>query len=329
MAVGTVQKSTSTMVLVRGVSKNPRVAHVYLKGPSRLNLMTQAFTRDLRSCIDVLDADTSIGCCVLQAAPPATSQDKPFHFCAGIDLKEAASIFFQHVSTTTKLKAAAASSVEATTGVRLDVAVSDGVGMPAMRAQHLHALIEQMQQATNGIAKCRVPIIAAISGSCIGGGVDVAAACDFRLCSKDAVFSVKEAAVAITADLGTLQRLGRLCGEGNARELALTARNFSSAHAKDIGFVNTVLDDYVALSAHATAVADEIASNSPLAVQGTKVVLEHAFAGHTVEEGLTFVRMWNAAYLKSDDLVEAVKSFATKAPPQYSDHVVPPSSGVK
>ena len=166
------------------------------------------------------------------------------------------------------------------------------------------------------MADCPKPVLAAIHGYCIGGGVDLASACDIRLASADAVFSVRETKVAIVADLGSLQRLPHIIGKGHVAELAYTGKDITAARAKEIGLVNEVFDDAEAVVSAARAMAAEIAANSPLAVEGTKAVLT-AGEGRSVAEGLDYVAAWNAGFLQSDDLVEAMAAFMAKRPPEF------------
>jgi enoyl-CoA hydratase len=163
------------------------------------------------------------------------------------------------------------------------------------------------------VAECPLPTIAAVQGYCIGGGVDLASACDIRLASSDAVFSVRETKVAIVADLGSLQRLPHIIGKGHVAELAYTGKDITAARAHSIGLVNDVSADADRVLADARSLAAEIAANSPLAVQGTKAVLT-AGEGRSVTEGLEYVATWNAGFLASDDLTEAMTAFMEKRP---------------
>jgi enoyl-CoA hydratase len=189
-------------------------------------------------------------------------------------------------------------------------------GSPAERASAVRATVVRMQAAVTSVAACPKPVIAAVQGYCIGAGVDLVTACDVRLASADAVFSVRETRMAIVADLGSLQRLPRIVGAGHVAELALTGRDVPAARAREIGLVNDVLADHDAVVAAARAMAGEIAALSPLAVQGTKAVLA-AGDGRTVAEGLDYVAAWNAGMLLSDDLVEALAAFSEKRPPRF------------
>jgi enoyl-CoA hydratase len=167
------------------------------------------------------------------------------------------------------------------------------------------------------VADSPVPVIAAVQGYCIGGGVDLAAACDIRLASADALFSVRETKVAIVADIGSLQRLPAIIGQGHVAELAFTGKDITAARAEAIGLVNHVSADAVTVVADARSMAAEIAANPPLAVQGTKAVLA-ACEDRSVSEGLDYVATWNAAFLASDDLTEAMTAFVEKRPPNFT-----------
>ena len=190
-----------------------------------------------------------------------------------------------------------------------------GGGGAGNRAK-LRKLIMEWQDDLTAIAECPFPVIAAVQGWCIGGGVDLITACDIRLASEDAKFSVREAKIAIVADLGTLQRLPRIVGQGIARELAYTARDFTAAEAKSMNLVNHVHPDRAALDTAAVEMAQTIASNAPLVVQGTKHVLD-ACADRSVRDGLDYVATWNSAFLPSKDLGEAVQAFVQKRAPKF------------
>ena len=176
--------------------------------------------------------------------------------------------------------------------------------------------IRELQESITAVADCRTPIISAIAGWCIGGGVDLIAATDIRLAAADAKFSVREAKVAMVADLGSLQRLVGIVGDGHLRELALTGADIDSARAEHIGLVNSVHPDAAALKAAAQRLAEAIAGNPPLVLQGVKDVLD-AERAPRVAAGLRYVAAWNAAFLPSQDLGEAMTAFAERRAPEY------------
>jgi enoyl-CoA hydratase len=187
----------------------------------------------------------------------------------------------------------------------------------AARARSARAEIIRLQASVTAVADCPLPVIAAVHGYCIGGGVDLIAACDIRLASADARFSVREAKVAIVADIGSLQRLPHIIGKGHVAELAYTGKDITAERAEAIGLVNGVSSDAAAVLVAAREMADEIAANSPMAVQGTKAVLA-ASEDRSVADGLDYVATWNAGHLASDDLREAMVAFMEKRPADFT-----------
>jgi enoyl-CoA hydratase len=177
--------------------------------------------------------------------------------------------------------------------------------------------IHELQDAMTCIEKCKKPVIAAIHGHCVGAGLDMAAACDIRLCSDDTLFSLREAAVGFVADVGVLQRLPRIIGQGITRELAFTAKFFDANRAKDILLVNETYQSHEALLDAAEKMAMEIAENSPLAVQASKDVLNFSI-GKSSEDGLKYVAAISTNIIPSDDLMEAMTAFAEKRKPVFT-----------
>lgn len=182
--------------------------------------------------------------------------------------------------------------------------------------EQLRFFILQGQAAFTAVELCRKPVIVAIHGFCIGGGVDLSCACDIRLASKDALFSIRETRMAMVADLGTLQRMPYIIGESWFRELALTGRDFSAEEALRMNFVTRVCEDQSSLYREAGKLAAEIAACSPLAVQGVKDVMRFD-RENGVKAGLEYVAQKNAAILISEDLMEAVNAFMEKRRPQF------------
>ena len=256
------------------------VATLWLDREEARNAMGSALWRDLPRAAQAVASDPNVRVLVIAAKGP--------HFTVGLDLKE----FGGGFASVSKSSSKAASSAQAYRAVR------------------------EMQASVTSIAQLNVPVIAAVHGYCIGGGVDLIAACDIRLASADATFSVREAKVAIVADLGSLQRLPRIISAGHLAELAFTGKDIPANRAAAIGLVNDVYDDQAALMTAAYALAAEIAANSPFAVQGTKAVLA-ANDGRTVAQGLEFVGVWNAGALESEDLTEAMTAFMEKRSPVF------------
>ena len=239
------------------------------------------FFRELPQLFRELDADPSVRAIILEGAGA--------NFSIGLDLKDVAPLFGP--LTTGSVGAAARTT---------------------MLAQ-----IREWQASITAVADCRTPIISAIDGWCIGGGIDLVAATDIRLATSAAKFSVRETKVAIVADLGSLQRLVGIVGDGHLRELALTGGDIDAARAERIGLVNSVYPDAATLKDAALALAKEIAANPPLVVRGIKDVLD-AERAPRVEAGLRYVAAWNSAFLPSTDLGEAFASFAERRPPEFS-----------
>ncbi len=177
--------------------------------------------------------------------------------------------------------------------------------------------IKQLQDSISAIEKCRKPVIAAIHGHCLGAGLDMATACDIRICSADALFSLKEAAVGFVADVGVLQRIPLIIGQGHARELAYTAKTIGADKAREMLLVNEVCQDFPSLMARATELAGEIANNSPLAVQASKDVLNYC-VGKSIDDGLKYVASISANIIPSKDLLEAITAFGEKRKPQFT-----------
>ena len=176
--------------------------------------------------------------------------------------------------------------------------------------------ILSLQEGISAMEKCRKPVIAAIHSYCIGGGLDVVTACDIRLCTKDAVFSLREAAIGFVADVGVLQRIPNIVGQGVARELAYTAKDIDAQRAKEINLVNGIYENYDELMAAAEAMALEIASNSPLAVQASKQVLKYGI-GKSVDDSLKYNAAVSNYTIPSNDLMAAVQAFAQKKKPEF------------
>ena len=272
---------------VLSIEREGHVATVWLDRPEARNAMGRAFFDDLVEAMADVSADPEVRAVVIAARGP--------HFSVGLDLKEMGSIL--------------AGGPDARSGPKPSMAA---------RARAARAAVLDLQHSINAVADCPKPVVAAVHGYCIGGGVDLITACDVRVCSSDAVFSVRETKVAIVADLGSLQRLPRIIGSGHVAELAFTGKDIDAARARAIGLVNDVYRRRGRwVLAAGRALAEEIAANSPLAVQGTKAVLA-ANDGRTVAEGLDYVATWNAGMLASDDLTEAMVAFMEKRPPNFT-----------
>ncbi len=189
---------------------------------------------------------------------------------------------------------------------------------PGRREERLHSLILELQTAFNALERCRKPVLAAIHGLCIGGALDLVAACDMRYASAEARFALKEVDLGMVADIGSLQRLPYLIGEGQVRELAFTGREFSATEAMQLGLVNRVFDSREQLLEGVETIAATIAAKSPLTVRGIKQVMNYN-RDHTIASGLNFVATWNAAMLLSEETQEAVLATMQKRAPRFKD----------
>jgi enoyl-CoA hydratase len=257
-----------------------RVAEVTLLGPGKGNAMGPDFWRELPLVFGELDADPEVHAIVLTGSGA--------NFSYGLDLPA----MMPHWAPLLADRAFAAPRTKFLDEVRA------------------------LQDAVTSVAACRKPVVAAVSGWCIGGGLDVIAAADVRLASADAKFSVREVKVAIVADLGSLQRLAGIVGEGHLRELAYTGKDVDAARAEKIGLVHDVYPDQATVLAAARELATEIAANPPLVVQGVKDVLGQQREPH-VADGLRYVAAWNAAFLPSEDLAEAAQAFLERRAPEF------------
>jgi enoyl-CoA hydratase len=183
---------------------------------------------------------------------------------------------------------------------------------------NLRRKIFEFQETFNVLERARMPVLAAVQGGCIGGGVDMVSACDMRYATADAFFCIQEINIGITADVGTLQRLPHLVPQGIVRELAYTGRRMPAAEAKEIGLVNQVWDGQEEMLAGVMEIAREIASRSPLAVWGSKEMLNYA-RDHSVAEGLDHIATWQSGMFHPTDMMEAFSAKSEKRDTRYED----------
>jgi len=171
--------------------------------------------------------------------------------------------------------------------------------------------ILDMQRCFTAIEECPIPVIAVIQGSCIGAGIDMASACDIRICTKTAQFAVREVKIGLAADVGTLQRFPKITGnDSRIRELCLTGELFSAQEALEIGFVSRVCSNDSIMN-DGVKLAKAIAANSPVAVMGTKKSLVYS-RDRSVADGLNHVATQNALLLMSNDIPTAIISSKQK-----------------
>jgi enoyl-CoA hydratase len=259
------------------IERDGHVATVWLANPATRNAMGPAFWDELPRVMTELGDDESVRAVVIAA--------RGAHFTVGLDLK----------------------------------AMGGGIiegGNGAGARKRLLDFILKIQRTVTTVARCEKPVIAVAHGWCIGGGIDLLTACDIRIAAADVTFGIRETKMAMVADVGTLQRLPGIIGKGQVAELAFTGDDFGAERALALGFVNSVHPDQASALAAARALAARIAANSPLAVAGTKRVLEYC-ADKSIEDGLTYVATWNAAFVSSEDLQEAVTAFFAKRPPVF------------
>jgi len=262
------------------VSFEGAIAHVALNRPEKLNAMNGTMFTEIGKAFRWLSDKEGVRAVVLSANGK--------HFTAGLDLKESGSVLGQ----------------------------SDGD--PARVREKLRRHILHLQDCFTALEECRAPVIAAIHGACLGGGIDLISACDMRVASHDAWFAIQEINVAIVADVGTLQRAPYLLPNGILRELALTGRKFAVEEASKYGFVNSITDNREAAIEAAMTMAKEIAGKSPLAVAGTKAVLNHS-RDHTIRDGLDYVATWNSGQLLGEDLMKAAMAALTRESVEFAE----------
>ncbi|MEM9254681.1 MAG: crotonase/enoyl-CoA hydratase family protein [Pseudomonadota bacterium] len=261
------------------VTVESRVATVNLNRPDKANSMNAALWEDLQQCFEWLDAEPEVRVVVLAGNGK--------HFCAGLDLAMFGDLVGEAVE-------------------------------PGRRAEQFRRTVLRLQDNLSAIERCRVPVLAAIHNTCIGGGVDMVCCADMRYATEDAYFSIREIDIGMTADVGTLQRMPKIIPEGIVRELAYTGRNMGAEEAREAGFVNRVFENKATMLREVTAIAHSIAKKSPLAVRGSKEMLLYA-RDHSVADSLNYIATWNAGMLSAADLQAGVQAQADGSDATYDD----------
>jgi enoyl-CoA hydratase len=258
------------------------VAHIELARPERFNAMTRAFWSELPAIIRDIDDNARARVIVISSTGK--------HFTAGMDL----SVF---------------AGQDQLTGTGVDRYV---------QAENFRHTAKLLQNSFSCLEDARMPVLVAIQGGCIGGGVDFTSACDIRYATNDAYFSIHEINLGMTADVGTFPRLCKLLPLGQVRELAYTGRRLSAAKAKELGLVNEVYADHATMMADVMAIAREIASKNPIAVTGSKVMINHA-RDHTTADTLDYIAVWNMALLAPEHMAEAMTAQREKRAALFPD----------
>lgn len=260
------------------IEKDGHIAILWLNRPDKLNAMSEDMWEDIPEAVDELDADDEVRVIVLAGKGKA--------FTVGID-----------VNLLARLRPEGAS--------------------PATGNLELYRTIKRLQRTVSCFAETAKPVIAAIHGYCLGAGANLISACDIRLASSDAMFSIRETKMGLVADIGALQRLPAIVGNGVTAEMAMTGADYPASWARDKGLVSDVFDDHEALMEGALQLARQVAANSPLVTQGVKRILQ-ANDGRTIDQALDYMAQWNSSFLISNDLMEAMSAFMEKRDPDYT-----------
>ena len=254
------------------VSIKDKIAHIILNRPDELNSMNVDFWHELPQVVTEIDAQANARVIILSSTGK--------HFTAGMDL-----------------------------GVFSNPQNMPIQGDPGRSAEDLRRLVLQLQDAFSVLEQVSIPVLAAIQGGCIGGGLDLVSAADCRYCTEDAFFCIKETDLGMTADVGTLQRLPHLIPQGMIRELAYTAAKLPAQRAKQIGLVNEVYPDQETMLKAVHEIALTIAQHSPLAIAGCKEMINYT-RDHSVSDSLKYMATWQSGMYRQDDMM---KVFAAKA----------------
>ena len=256
----------------------PGVAHLQLNRPQHLNTLAPPFFPALRDAVLGLGAQGQTRALVISSTGK--------HFSAGM---------------------------------ALDVFASADLGLTTGSARSRLAFqdsLRQLMRCFDVLAEARFPVIAAVQGGCIGGALDLAAACDLRVCSADAFFTVQEIHIGMAADLGVLQRLPKIVPPGVAREMAYLGDRLGSERALAVGLVNAVLPDAAATVAHALALAQAIAAKSPLAIAGSKLALNYA-VDHPTADALAQMTLLQSAIFDLGEMGTAIAAWKAKQPATF------------
>jgi enoyl-CoA hydratase len=259
------------------------VAHLRMNRGEAMNTMTRAFWNELPALVREIDREALARVIVISSTGR--------HFSAGMDL----SVF--------------AEEGQGGAGGRADRYVA---------AEAFRSNIGQIQSSFDALEQARMPVLVACQGGVIGGAIDMISAADIRWCTEDAFFCIQEINIAMTADVGTFPRLQRLIPEGWVREMAYTGRRLPAEKAREIGLVNEVFASHEAMMEHVLSTAREIATKNPLAVTGSKVLINYG-RDHSTKDTLDYIGVWNAAMLAPPHMQEAFAARVEKRDPEYPD----------
>ena len=262
------------------VELKDKIAHVQINRPEKINAMNAEFWSEIRDIFAWIEDTAEVRVVVLSGAGK--------HFSSGIDLMLLAQV-----------------------GAQLGKEVG-------RNARTLKRKIEELQSSFTAVDNCSKPVLAAIQGYCLGGAIDLISSCDMRYCTNDAQFAIKEVDVGMAADVGTLQRLPHIIGDGMMRELAYTGRTIEGEEAQRIGLVNRTYPDQEALMDGVFEIARTIAQKSPIAVQGSKEMIRY-MRDHSVADGLNYIATWNASMLQAEDMRVAMAAHMSKQAPEFKD----------
>ena len=257
------------------------IAHLRLNRPEKANSMIKEFWSELPAAVNDLSDNAKARVLVV------SSEGK--HFTSGMDI----SVFMQ-------------SELEG------------GDSNPHLGAEAFYQHVKSLQDTFSAFENARMPVLAAVQGGVIGGGVDLVTACDCRYATKDAFFCVQETAIGMTADVGTYPRLAKIIPEGWARQISYTAERLPADKAKEIGLVNEVYDTPGAMMDAVMTIAGQIAGHSPLAVAGAKRMINYS-RDHSTADALDYIGLWNASMLNGEDIKEAFTAKMEKRAPKFDD----------
>lgn len=269
------------------VSIENNIAHIVLCRPEKRNSMNVEFWDELPEIVSAIDDKSLARVIVISSTGP--------HFTSGLDLKAFMG---------------AGSNDEGANDINAKDVIST-------KGEKFYRNVKRMQKSFSILEDCRIPVLVAIQGGCIGGGVDLTTACDMRYATEDAYFTIFETNIGMTADVGTFPRLAKLIPEGIVKELAYTGRKMPAKEAKEVGLVNAVYSDQEAMILGVMEVAAQIASKAPLAVYGCKRMINYA-RDHTTADSLDYISIWNASMLQPPEMMEAMAANAEKRPGEFA-----------